>query len=851
MTSLAVSVLPLRWTDPQQDLASVLGWWMDSLPSSLGLRSSHCFDDLQRIAALRREIATKIASKTSYSEAAQCLDQLHEYYHYLLECEEKGLTNRSYSRSKDNDEYPLLELQWESALMAQTQSIPNSLEWDRSGLIWNLVTLQAHEALQQALKNNKAGWNKAAQHLQLAASWLNFLPGREPHSKQTFRSAPYPDFSNTFIELWQSLLAAQSQRCVYESLACGPRKNHVLLSKLAAAAVPLFSQVEQIVQTDDESAAPVLTPFSSLVVGWAEFARGWGMFMNCQAEFHQSQIAREKKEWGLELARLDVAYQYADMCKEFCFGQNELTASAAASSALTLLPPGEGMLDDLKVVVDSTLIDLKERVDKAEQEGHNQPVPSRLELAEIRGENVLKCDHPLSKLLKAKKTAPIFQNIPQGPDIRLYIEMFDVQMDKKVADITDLAEDRSQYGRHALADMNLPHSITTYLQETSEKGFPQALWERVKVVQRENKIAHLKQELWELRDIAELARSTHSSIQDQMDYDLKSDRLFRRDNPLFEGHDAEEVQKEFRLSLQSYKRLLETAQSGDAVLLKQLDQLDTNPKFKLLQFQKSQLDMLVPGASGGPSNSSSGTFDTTRLSRLLVELSRLFDDREIVLNRLHESVKEFDIDAALAAEVDLTKGTDEECRSGVEKIKRSFDDMFQDLQNNVDRQDSLLERIFAENQKFQIARERNRTTQPGDSCIVMIDTAIEEIEQLSSHLREGKSFYDYIVPKLELLKQQVDDVSARLAIERLEYDEGMNLAKQEEKDAVMAQKLSSSDSLHAPVGGPARLGGQTDGVDDEKVATLVSMDFEPSKVVAALKKHNNDVDQALNELLLS
>jgi hypothetical protein len=29
------------------------------------------------------------------------------------------------------------------------------------------------------------------------------------------------------------------------------------------------------------------------------------------------------------------------------------------------------------------------------------------------------------------------------------------------------------------------------------------------------------------------------------------------------------------------------------------------------------------------------------------------------------------------------------------------------------------------------------------------------------------------------------------------------------------------------------------------------MDFEPSKVVAALKKHNNDVDQALNELLLS
>ena len=40
-----------------------------------------------------------------------------------------------------------------------------------------------------------------------------------------------------------------------------------------------------------------------------------------------------------------------------------------------------------------------------------------------------------------------------------------------------------------------------------------------------------------------------------------------------------------------------------------------------------------------------------------------------------------------------------------------------------------------------------------------------------------------------------------------------------------------------------------DGVDDEKVATLVNMEFDPAKVVAALKKHNNNVDQALNELL--
>lgn len=38
-------------------------------------------------------------------------------------------------------------------------------------------------------------------------------------------------------------------------------------------------------------------------------------------------------------------------------------------------------------------------------------------------------------------------------------------------------------------------------------------------------------------------------------------------------------------------------------------------------------------------------------------------------------------------------------------------------------------------------------------------------------------------------------------------------------------------------------------IDDEKVATFVAMDFDADKVVAALEKHDNNMDLALNELL--
>ena len=164
-----------------------------------------------------------------------------------------------------------------------------------------------------------------------------------------------------------------------------------------------------------------------------------------------------------------------------------------------------------------------------------------------------------------------------------------------------------------------------------------------------------------------------------------------------------------------------------------------------------------------------------------------------------------------------------------------------------------------------------------------------------------------ITPKLEQLKQQVGHVSVRLTVERCEYEDKAQLSRQEQEDARMAASLLSGtsnnynnnqsnkhddhhhhQSSHGSVGGggmpplprpmtPSRSPLRNNGlreltperrsnqplpgveavshnepqvrVDDEKVASLVAMDFDPDKVVAALKKYDNNIEQALNELL--
>jgi uncharacterized UBP type Zn finger protein len=62
---------------------------------------------------------------------------------------------------------------------------------------------------------------------------------------------------------------------------------------------------------------------------------------------------------------------------------------------------------------------------------------------------------------------------------------------------------------------------------------------------------------------------------------------------------------------------------------------------------------------------------------------------------------------------------------------------------------------------------------------------------------------------------------------------------------IMDRRSLSPTTSHRPVSQDNSQGY----VDDEKVASLVSMDFDPAKAVAALKRHNNDLELALNELL--
>lgn len=958
------AVPPLKVTR-QYDLQTPIAAWLDEDDAVYGtvatvtgggphhppkphFRSMEVSQDLAKLQRLRSSIVDVLTSR-KYDEAAGQLDTFYEYHASLLQCEQHGICVDEVSSP--------LELAWASAFATgrrvppaaaararpgdddddddamDIDNYPNhrggrnprggdngsagmevhaSITWERVNILWNIVALEAYLASTQPL-TTRQGWMKAAVHLEKGAGILRHLR-QDVLLSGSSQTSPFAaiDLSVAFCQSWESLLTAEAQRSSYEAFRCAARPRHFMLAKLATAAAPLYADCDQscgheeLTRLSDNQNSAAANPMvlRQFLHSWKTYARAWGVWMRTKAEHHQACVHRDKRQLGLELARLHKALTLGGQCQELCQQQHQEQQQQIAQHSAQQQPLSlEGLAHEAKQTVDemqgryvqATQEQAQAAADNANNNNNSHVTVQPEDLPEIAPQLQVKVNQPIEKILPPLET-PLFEDI-MNPLVRRYVDLFMSEMEKLLYQMTSIAEEKTESARKALATVNLPHSLTAYRQEQAGGGIPEDLWYRVEAVQREKRVARLKQELWELRDIADAARHTYKVIKHQLEEDLAMDQLFREQHPNFEGHDAGEVQKTFRQSLENYDRLLVTAQDGDAVLLRRLEMLDTDPKYKLLQFQKSQLDRLLPGAGMvGPA------IDTSLLSKLLVELSVLFREREMILSTMREELKNFDIHSRLS-EVDLSgaagggasannnnpnnaggpnAGSNAEAEREFRRIliesKESFNEIAYDIQENINKQTELVQTILVQNQKFMDARDAMQSSSSSDSCIVMIEDAIEEIEQLSKHLKEGKDFYDVVIPKLDKLKLQVGDVSARLTVERCEYEDNCRRNEQEAEDARMAASFAGNSGGGSGEGndGSAQNNGGQDGprrgsdtpraqaqpgveqvshgvpqvrVDDEKVASLVAMDFDPEKVVEALKKYDNNVEQALNELL--
>jgi UBA/TS-N domain len=391
------------------------------------------------------------------------------------------------------------------------------------------------------------------------------------------------------------------------------------------------------------------------------------------------------------------------------------------------------------------------------------------ELPEIPAQPaVIKINPQLESMLKIPTTTTTTTNnlgllhstttTTMRPEFQPLVSQFQSSLQSLVLEKSRLAERKTETARTALQSVHLPQSITAYTNAEQTLSSQQQQQQQPVPPPHNNNDTTTA----ELQRSAESAWGLVESIDRRIDEDLTGD-----------------IQMTFRNALTQYQTLLEKAALSDSALRDR---------------SLPRVPVTTPSI-------------VTELSQSLAQLSTLFHERDTAVRNLRSRVDQQQQLLYLSTVVRHCE-TEDQVRTNLATVRQTLEEeSIGPLERNFEQQSKLLYQIMQENDRFQ-----------RDEDLALLEDAVGQHDRFARHLQEGLSFYHTIMPKLQKLAAQVDEVCARLLLSSSDDD-------------------NDNDKRSTAI------------VDDEKVANLVAMDFEFEKVVSALRKHDNNLEQALNDLL--
>eukprot|EP00566_Odontella_aurita_P036380 CAMPEP_0113587808 /NCGR_PEP_ID=MMETSP0015_2-20120614/35125_1 /TAXON_ID=2838 /ORGANISM="Odontella" /LENGTH=1237 /DNA_ID=CAMNT_0000493531 /DNA_START=475 /DNA_END=4185 /DNA_ORIENTATION=- /assembly_acc=CAM_ASM_000160 len=610
---------------------------------------------------------------------------------------------------------------------------------------------------------------------------------------------------------------------------------------------------------------------------WDGYLRAAGGTCRARAEWHESFSAagKDKKDAVAELAAATengdnaaVALAKAKQGDDAPPGPHESarlrrairwTDDAATALRMVeggtvafnaILGPGaaEIMSEEIRTMRASVVDKLEARStsstgpkDREREEGQmqrDQTDDDMLDLPPVIGQNMMKRLPKIhSDLDPAKLKRRMFTTL-LGPGAKRVLLGFRSQLGTSLESAAKAAQRETDIARARLAGVNLPQSLDAYrASREAGGGVPPRMWEAIERVQSNDEIDLLKRNLWALKDVADHARSTLTSLVRHLDDDVEADRLFREENPSFRGHDAAQVQDPLRGQVRNWEGWLEQARNGDEKLLCVLNEFETEPKYQLLQCTRGQLEQLIPGRRGDESSADTGDIDTGALRASLEDLSNLIRDRQSIIEEFKAKAEAHELrpilveinssfmgqegatgnDAANWPPTQAASPTPSIGVSSVEadfpiKVRRfeeaanaalqAFAPYLEKVQSHNAHQNLLMERILKENALFREALDQDATANRGQDYVQKLEDALLTVERVKTQLTEGRNFYDVVMPRLERLREEVSDLSARLVAERLEFMDRMEMSgdqeerrQREQSDAELAAKLAKEHNV--------------------------------------------------------
>ncbi|XP_030597155.1 programmed cell death 6-interacting protein isoform X1 [Archocentrus centrarchus] len=639
-----------------------------------------------------------------------------------------------------------------------------SMGYEKTCVLFNVAALASQIASEQNLDNDE-GLKSSAKYYQLAS-------GAFGHIKDTVLSAlnrePTMDISPETVGTLSLIMLAQAQE-VFFLKATSDKMKDAVIAKLANQAADFYGDAFKQCQYKDN--LPKYFYFQEVLPVLA----AKHCIMQANAELHQSVLAKQKKKFGEEIARLQHALE---LVKTVASRYDEYVS-----------------VKDLTDKINRSLTAAKKDNDFI----YHDRVPEVKDLEPI-GKAALVKPTAISPPLSQKFTDLFEKMVPMA--VQQSMSIYNQRKSETVNRLVGTMREATNLCNGVLASLNLPAA----LEDLSGDSIPQSIAEKARNVVQQGGLQSIEQLI---KDLPELLTRNREILDESLkmlnDEETTDSELRTKFNQRWNRTPSGDLYKPLRAEGANFRNILDKAVQADQVVR---DRYSTHcDMIALLCKPENELNAAIPSAN--PTKTLQGSEVVNVLRSLLAQLDEIKKERET----LEGEIKAVTFDMSITFLTALAQdGAINEEQLSLVQLDQLYGSYNQKVQASLRTQEELLGKVQTSHQEFSSLKQSNADTNQREEVLKKLASAHDSYVEISNNLREGTKFYNDLTEILLKFQNKCSDIVFARKTERDELlkDLQQSIAREPSAPAFNVPAYQSAPAAPAaPAGSVASAAGPT------------------------------------------
>ncbi|XP_032436754.1 programmed cell death 6-interacting protein isoform X2 [Xiphophorus hellerii] len=580
-----------------------------------------------------------------------------------------------------------------------------SLGYEKTCVLFNCAALASQIATEQNIDNDEC--------LKAAAKYYQLASGAFSHIKDTVLSAlsrePTMDICPETVGTLSTIMLAQAQE-VFFLKATSDRMKDAVIAKLANQAADFYGEAFKQCQYKDNLPKEVLPVLAAK-----------HCIMQANAELHQSILAKQKKRFGEEIARLQHA---AELVKTVASRYDEYVS-----------------VKDLTDKINRALTAAKKDNDFI----YHDRVPEVKDLEHI-GKAALVKATAITPPLSQKFTDLFEKMVPMA--VQQSMGIYGQRKADTVNRLVGTMREATNLCNGVLASLNLPAA----LEDLSGDSIPQSIAEKSRSIVGQGGLQNIEKLI---RDLPELLTRNREILDESLkmldDEETTDNELRSKFNQRWNRTPSGDLYKPLRAEGTNFRNVLDKAVQADQVVRDRYNaQCDM---IALLCKPENELNAAIPSAN--PTRTLQGSEVVNVLRSLLAQLDEVKKERETLEGEIKAVT--FDMSTAFLKALAQDGAINEEQLS-LSQLDQSYGSYNHKVSASLSKQEELLGQVQTAHQEFSSLKQSNNEANQREEVLKKLASAHDSYVEICNNLREGTKFYNDLTEILLKFQNKCSDI---------------------------------------------------------------------------------------------